>query len=205
MWIRPWLAPNLSLEPERNGPRLHRQEARDVFGLLGAVIHHLAGVVCPSAGCPVVRPGDVGNVSKRERREGGTRDRSCSELIVSPLRGSRSRLMMLGLAGEASRSTERGTWRAAYQSASATTTTSSSGPMTGRNSGTRSMGDSSQRKTNPTATLARRGTLGSARSRRTAVAQASRKPVRSLSIPSGSRATVTTSSASGSPTRLTDS
>src|SRR5262245_34344224 len=67
--------------------------------------------------------------------------------------------------------------------------------MTGRNSGIRSMGDSTQISAMPTTILARRGTLGSARSRRTVVAQAGRNPARSLSVPSGRRAARTTSRA----------
>jgi hypothetical protein len=103
--------------------------------------------------------------------------------------------MILGLAGQASRRTDRGTFRPAYRKARATTMTSSSGPMTGRNSGMRSIGDNSQRRARPTASLARRGTLGSVRSRRAVVAHAGRKPARSFSVPSGSPAASATSSA----------
>ena len=66
--------------------------------------------------------------------------------------------MVEGLPGHASSNTARGTCRAAYRKARATTTTSSSGPITGRNSGIRSIGDSTHNRANPTATFARRGT-----------------------------------------------
>src|SRR3954452_4352013 len=65
--------------------------------------------------------------------------------------------------------------------------TSSSGPMTGRNSGIRSIGDSTHSIATTTATLARRGTRGSLRSTRMAVTQSGRNPARSLATPGGGR------------------
>src|SRR3954453_15234817 len=101
--------------------------------------------------------------------------------------GPSSRSMIRRSPGHASSSTSRGTFRAAYRSARATTTTSSSGPITGRNSGIRSIGESTHRPANPTASLALRGTAGGARSRRTVVTQAGRNRASSLAVPSGSR------------------
>jgi hypothetical protein len=64
---------------------------------------------------------------------------------------------------------------------------SSSGPMTGRNSGIRSIGLATHSPAITTATLARRGTRGSRRSRRTVVTQSGMKAARSRRIPGGSR------------------
>ena len=52
-----------------------------------------------------------------------------------------NRVIVAALAGHASRNTSSGTRRAAYRNARATTRTSSSGPMMGRNSGIRSIGE----------------------------------------------------------------
>src|SRR3954454_5890017 len=71
--------------------------------------------------------------------------------------------------------------------AKANTTTSSSGPITGRNSGMRSIGDSTHSPANAMATFALRGTDGCLRKRRTVVRQFGRKPASSLSVPGGSR------------------
>ena len=60
------------------------------------------------------------------------------------------------------------------------------GPITGRNSGTRSIGDSSHSPASATTTLARRGT-SVRRSRRTVVTQSGTKPARSRSSPGGRR------------------
>jgi hypothetical protein len=57
----------------------------------------------------------------------------------------------------------------------------------------RSIGESTHRAANATASLARRGTRGSARSRRAVVTQSGRNPARSLSSPGGSRRASTTS------------
>src|SRR3954447_10729169 len=81
----------------------------------------------------------------------------------------------------------RGTRRAANRNASATTTTSSSGPITGRNSGIRSIGESTHSPASPTTTFARRGTAGWARSRRAVVTHAGRKRASSFAVPSGRR------------------
>jgi len=58
--------------------------------------------------------------------------------------------------------------------------------MTGRNSGIRSIGDSTQSPANATAIFADRGTRGSLRKRRTVVAQAGSTDARSLADPGGS-------------------
>ena len=71
--------------------------------------------------------------------------------------------------------------------ASAITMTSSRGPMIGRNSGMRSIGDSSQSPAIATATLALVGTRGSPRRRRTVVRQAGSTVARSLAAPGGNR------------------
>src|SRR4051794_24055389 len=65
--------------------------------------------------------------------------------------------------------------------------TSSSGPMTGRNSGIRSIGESTHSAANPTATLARRGTAGSVRSLRASRTQLGRNAASSLAAPGGRR------------------
>ena len=70
--------------------------------------------------------------------------------------------------------------------------TSSSGPTTGKNSGTRSIGDSTHKAANPTATLARRGTRESHHSRLAVVTQAGKTDARSLAAPGGRRRTRTT-------------
>src|SRR5215218_3666142 len=111
--------------------------------------------------------------------------------VGGPSRRSSSR----GSAGQASSRTGRGTLRAAYRKARATTTTSSSGPMTGRNSGIRSIGESTHRPANATATLARRGTRGSRANRRAVVAQAGSTVARSFAAPGGSRRASTINSA----------
>ena len=90
-------------------------------------------------------------------------------------------------AGHASSNASGGTRRAAYRKASATTTTSSSGPMIGRNSGIRSIGDSTHSPANATATFTRRGTRGSRRSLRAVVTQAGSTVARSLASPGGNR------------------
>ena len=61
------------------------------------------------------------------------------------------------------------------------------GPMTGKNSGMRSMGDSTHRPANPTATFTRLGTRGSLRSRREVVTQAGMAVARSFAKPGGRR------------------
>jgi hypothetical protein len=87
--------------------------------------------------------------------------------------------------GHAAARTSRGTCRAASRGASATTATSSSGPITGKNSGSRSIGHSSHNPASATATLARRGTLGSARNRRMVVTQSGTKLARLRSSQAG--------------------
>lgn len=67
--------------------------------------------------------------------------------------------------------------------------------MIGRNSGIRSIGQSTQTKAMTTATLARCGTRGSRRSLRAVVAHAGSTVARSLAAPSGSRRASTTISA----------
>ncbi len=67
--------------------------------------------------------------------------------------------------------------------------------MTGRNSGIRSIGDRTQSPANATATLARFGTRGSARSLLAVVTQSGRKLANSFSEPSGSLDASRTSSA----------
>lgn len=94
--------------------------------------------------------------------------------------------------GHASNKTSGGTRRAAYRTARATTTMSSSGPMTGRNSGIRSIGDNTHNPANPTANLARRGTRGSRHRRRVNVTQSGKKLASSFNVPFGSRAANTT-------------
>ena len=59
--------------------------------------------------------------------------------------------------------------------------------MIGRNSGIRSIGDSTQSPATATATLTRRGTRGSLRNRRAVVTQAGSTVARSLARPGGSR------------------
>ena len=60
---------------------------------------------------------------------------------------------------------------------------SSSGPITGRNSGMRSMGDNTQSPANVTTTFTRVGTRGSLRRRRAVVTHAGRTVARSLARP----------------------
>src|SRR4051812_42975668 len=100
---------------------------------------------------------------------------------AAPNRRSRMR----GSPGQASSRTARGTRRAAYRNARATTTTSSRGPITGRNSGIKSIGDSTHSPAISTTTLQRRGTWGFLRSRRTVVTQSGRNDANSFSVPSG--------------------
>ena len=65
-----------------------------------------------------------------------------------------------GSVGHAAGGLARDAAAAAYRSRSTTATTSSSGPITGRNSGSRSIGESTQSIATRRATLARRGTSG---------------------------------------------
>lgn len=81
--------------------------------------------------------------------------------------------------------------------------TSSSGPMTGRNSGIRSIGDSTHSIATTTAIFARGGTRGSRRSTRAAVTQSGRNAARSLATPSGSRRASTISSSQDTSTTAT--
>ena len=112
--------------------------------------------LCDVGGAQIARSG-----SSRQAQIGsygcvGSASPASSTITVDSDRGAPSRRSMVdGLPGHASNSTDRGTWRAAYRKASATTTTSSSGPMTGRNSGIKSMGDNTHRSANPIATFAR--------------------------------------------------
>jgi two-component system OmpR family response regulator len=64
---------------------------------------------------------------------------------------------------------------------------SSSGPITGRNSGIKSIGLATHNPANTMATFAFRGTRGSARSRRTVVTQSGMNAARSRKIPGGRR------------------
>src|SRR6266567_2141307 len=124
------------------------------------------------------------------------------QVRAGPRRRSSSRVSP----GQASRSTWRGTCRPAYRNASATTTTSSSGPITGRNSGMRSIGEASHSPASTIAILARRGTRGSRRSRRTVVTQSGMNRASSRSGPGGSRRASRSSSpqpATISPTAAT--
>jgi hypothetical protein len=57
--------------------------------------------------------------------------------------------------------------------------------MIGKNSGIRSIGDSTHKPANATATFARRGTRGSHRSRRTVVTQAGSTAAKSFAAPAG--------------------
>src|SRR4051794_21687803 len=72
---------------------------------------------------------------------------------------------------------------------------SSSGPMTGRNSGIRSIGLATHRPATTTAILALRGTRGSLRRRRTVVTQSGMNAARSRSRPGGSRRAASSSTA----------
>lgn len=67
--------------------------------------------------------------------------------------------------------------------------------MIGRNSGIRSIGERTHRPAKATASLARRGTLGSRRNRLAVVTQVGRNPASSFKTPPGSRAAKTTISA----------
>ena len=69
-------------------------------------------------------------------------------------RGRRSRSRSAGSAGHASWIASCGTRRAANRNASATTITSSSGPITGKNSGIRSIGDRTHTPATATASFA---------------------------------------------------
>ena len=95
--------------------------------------------------------------------------------------------MTRGWPGHAARITSRGTRRPAYRRHSATTMTSSRGPITGRNSGMRSIGLATHIAANTTAILARVGTAGSRRSLHMRVAQSGSSPTRSRARPGGSR------------------
>ena len=66
--------------------------------------------------------------------------------------------------------------------------TSSNGPITGRNSGIRSIGDNTHSNAKPTATFARLGTRESRRRRRAVVTQSGRNAASSFRLPSGRRA-----------------
>jgi hypothetical protein len=94
---------------------------------------------------------------------------------------------MRGSAGHASRSNRRGTRLAAKRKHNATTTTSSSGPITGMNSGIKSIGERTHSSAKTTAIFADLGTSGCPRNLRSVVAQAGRKDARSLADPGGSR------------------
>src|SRR5882757_1072254 len=77
----------------------------------------------------------------------------------------------------------------------ATTMMSSRGPMMGMNSGMRSMGEAPQMPAMMMAILARLGTWGSLRSRRTVVRQSGMNAARSRRMPGGSRRAAMNSSA----------
>src|SRR5258706_1512507 len=138
-----------------------------------------------------------------EQRESALEQQAPREDLVDAALGRRShcygsprsRRSNLGSPGHASNSTARGTRLAAKRTASATTTMSSRGPMTGRNSGMRSMGERTQSAATARAIFAESGTRGSVERRRSNVTQAGRKPARSLSSPGGRRAARTTRSA----------
>ena len=98
-----------------------------------------------------------------------------------------SRTNRRGSPGHASNNTAGGMRRATNRSTSTTTITSSSGPITGRNSGIKSIGEITQIKAKSVIHRALRGTSGCRRSRRIVVAHAGRNAASSRAKPGGSR------------------
>ena len=145
-------------------------------------------------------------VSFTDARRGPDRDGltlADQSVAVVGRAGPSSRSSRYGSLGQASRRTCRGTVRPAYRSSSATAMTSSNGPMTGRNSGIRSIGDSTHSIAIRSAIFARRGTRGSVRSVRMAVTQSGRNPARSFATPGGSRRASTISTSQETTTTAT--
>ena len=93
--------------------------------------------------------------------------------------------------------------RAAYRSSRMTATTSSRGPITGRNSGSRSIGETTHTTATSRATLARRGTAGSLRRVRAVVTHDGRNSATCRISPGGrrwARSIITTQAIAQSPT-----
>lgn len=120
----------------------------------------------------------------RVRSRNYARSQSFGEVGISrPI----SRASRRGSPGHASNKTRGEIRRATNRRTSATMITSSSGPMTGRNSGIKSIGEMTQINARMVSQRAWRGTAGWRRSRRIVVAQAGRNAASSCAKPGGSR------------------
>ena len=120
---------------------------------------------------------------------GPSHNRKTLDYVLGDVGMSRpiSRANRRGSPGHASNNTAGGMRRATNRSTSATTITSSSGPITGRNSGIKSIGEITQIRAKTVIHRALRGTSGCRRSRRIVVAHAGRNAASSRAKPGGSR------------------